>query len=162
MKRKNRLTVNFLCPGINSKKRKKFRISKETIPLQQPVVDRINDISDVPEAGIEFESQDVEESTNFETVHTKRKLKLADNWSEIRDSVYTTMISTHALRDAECFLCQAPATIRCIQCGPHLMCLQCCLQNHSMHNIHHYPEIWKVISYFNYSIATVPHSLYVG
>ena len=144
MKRKNRLTVNFLCPSVDSKKRKKFRICKETIPLQQPVLDSVNDISNVSEAGIEFESQDVEESSDLETAHTKQKLKLADNWSESRDSVYATMISAYALHDAECFLCRAPAIVRCIQCGPHLMCLQCCLQAHSVHNIHHCPEVWKV------------------
>ena len=125
MKRKNRLTVNFLCPSVDSKKRKKFRICKETIPLQQPVLDRVNDISNVSEAGIEFESHDVEESSDLETAHTKRKLKPADNWSGSRDSDYATMISTYALHDdAECFLCRAPATVRCIQCGTHLMCLQ--------------------------------------
>ena len=141
MKRKNRLTINFLHPG---KKRRKFKICKETINLQQPSLDSVNDVSDAPEADMEFESQDIEESSDLETAHTKRKLKLANNWSEIRESAYATMISTYALRDAKCFLCQAPAIIRCIQCGPHLMCLQCCIQAHSVHNIHHYPEVWKV------------------
>ena len=74
MKRKNRLTINFLCPDRNSKKRRKFRVHKETISLQQPVLDRLNDTYNVPEPGIGFEdvlSQGNEQSSDSETAHTK-------------------------------------------------------------------------------------------
>lgn len=143
MKRRNRLTLRFLSPSIKPKKSKKFRICSETISVQQPV-QRV-DISNVSEADVpDYFSEYEGESGDSETAHTKRKLKLAENWMEIRDKVYRAMISTYALYDAECFLCGATATIRCTQCGPHLMCLCCCLQSHSMHNIHHYPELWKV------------------
>ena len=86
-----------------------------------------------------------------ETAHTKRKLKLAESWMEIRDRVYSAIISTYALREAEWFICQTPAFIRCTQCGPCFMCLQCCVQVHSMHNIHHILEMWKVCTYMHLS-----------
>ena len=78
MKRKNRLTINFLHPG-NYEKGRKFKICKETINLQQPLLDSVNDVSDAPEADMEFESQDIEESSDLETAHTKQKLKLANS-----------------------------------------------------------------------------------
>ena len=71
MKRKNRLTLNFLYPGGNFKSKKKFKICKEIIPLQQPALDSVNDTSNVPESSIEFESQHLEESSDLETAHTK-------------------------------------------------------------------------------------------
>ena len=145
MKRKNRLTLNFLSPNINPKRRQTFRVRKETIPIQYPI--QRAQVDDISEADVNFEdfvSHDIEESGDLVTAHTKRKLKLAEHWMEIRDSVYSTVIGTYAFRDADCFLCQAPAVTRCIQCGPYFMCLQCCLQAHSLHNIHHYPEMWQV------------------
>ena len=47
---------------------------------------------DIPKAGI-----NVEDNSNLETAHKKRKLKLAEHWMEIRDSVYSTMNSAYTL-----------------------------------------------------------------
>jgi len=46
--------------------------------------------------------------------------------AEVRGGVCTTMVSSNARNDTECLFCHNLATIRCIQCGPYCMCLQCC------------------------------------
>ena len=64
MKRKNRLTLNFLLPTLNPKRRRTFRIHKEIIPVQHPV-QRVDDVPNVPEADMDVEdfvSHDTEDS----------------------------------------------------------------------------------------------------
>jgi len=142
MKRKNRLVLNFLSASAN--KRRKYAIRKENVLIQHPVnISHNNDTAAV--ANVDVNSfQDDEESFTSETAYTRRKLRLAENWSEVREGLYTTMITANALHDAECFSCQNPATIKCNQCGPFFMCLQCCVLHHTNCNFHHCPEVWKV------------------
>ena len=145
MKRKNRLKLNVLSSSNN--KKRKFTIRKETVLLQQSN----NDLNS-SETAMEPDIPVIEDSTFHETVenydldtaYAQRKLRLAENWTEVRDKLYSTVISGNALQGAQCFSCQNSATIRCLECGPFFMCWQCCLQLHENCNIHHFPEVWKV------------------
>ena len=145
MKRKNRLVLNILSSSAN--KRKKYTIRKQNVLVQHPV-NSSNDTYTATVANVDVEDlqfQDNEDSFTPETAYARRKLRLAENWTEVRDGLYATMISANALCNTECFSCQNPATVRCKQCGPFVMCSQCCLLHHTNCNIHHCPEVWKVI-----------------
>jgi len=92
----------------------------------------------------DFVFQDSEDHIIGEMDYAKHKLRLAENWTEIQDELYTSTICANTLHDADCFFCNNPVTIKCNQCGPYYMCLQCCLLYHTNCNIHHCPEEWKV------------------
>jgi len=113
---------------------------------QQPTNTSSQDDTNTATGDVEdFVLQDSEDHITLETDYAKRKLRLAENWTEVRDELYTSMICANSLRDTECFFCYNPATIKCNQCGPYCMCLQCCLFHHTNCNFHHCPEVWKVI-----------------
>jgi len=89
MKLKNRLTLNFLSPNVNPKRRKTFRDHKETIPIQYPIQRaQVDDYILEVDVNLEdYVSHDIEDSHGSEAACTKRKLKLAEHWMEIKDSV---------------------------------------------------------------------------
>ena len=142
MKRRNRFSLNFLSPNPTGRK-KKYKISKEVI-YSRHSAKTPNDIPDnyLDEDNFSINDEVLDITT---TAHTKRKLRLAEKWMEIRENAYTVMINRHALqKEVECFACSSIATTRCTLCGPYLMCLECCYITHNMHNFHHCPEVWKV------------------
>ena len=58
------------------------------------------------------------ENYDLDTAYAKQKLRLAENWTEVRDKLYCTIISGNASQGVQCFSCQNSATIRCLECGP--------------------------------------------
>ena len=146
MKRRNRITLNFLSPNLTGRK-KKYKISKEVIYSRHSAKDKPENYVDEDDYINEdnFSINDELEDVTTTTAHTKRKLRLSEKWMEIRENAYRVMINRHALqREIECFACSSIATTRCTLCGPYLMCLECCYITHKMCNFHHCPEVWKV------------------
>jgi len=146
MKRKNRLNV---LSSSNNKKRE-FTIRKETVLLQQSNND-LNSSETTMEPDIPLIYRRLKFSWDCRKLwfrhsicSTEVTVRLAENWTEVRDTLYSTIISGNALQGAQCFSCQNSAAIRCLECGPFFMCWQCCLQRHENCNIHHSPEVWKV------------------
>jgi len=101
MKGKNRLILNVLSPSTN--RRRKFAIRKENGLSQQLASTRSQNDANTATADTEdIVFQDSDDHITLETDYTKRKLRLAENWTEVRGGVYTTMISSYAHYDAEC------------------------------------------------------------
>ena len=155
VKRKgNKVPLNFLttCQPTGPRK-KRFKIAKESIAfdlkhnaLSNPKNAPLDTAGMWNEGGFgPSDETEVGLGLETETTHTKRKQKMAEKWKEIRSDALRVVVGGYSLREgAKCCICKNGANARCQQCGPSLLCSECCVKIHTELHHHHYPEIWKV------------------
>ena len=149
-RKRNRIAINFLSKRQVSKKRS--RITKKVVEVTLPECNTTftnpsnswgNDDNSMDTSDAQYYQDDTSASVS---AHTKRKQKLAEKWSLLRNDMCKMMVQSKALPpNHKCFSCDVGNTdVRCEQCGPLLMCQKCCTVIHSKLHYHHFPEIWQV------------------
>jgi len=91
-------------------KERKFTIHKESVLLQQSTNTRNNTAatmeSEIPLDIEDSAFHDFVDNDSLETAYTQQKLRLAKNWTEIRDKLYFTILVEMLLHHVQCFSCQ--------------------------------------------------------
>ena len=80
------------------------------------------------------------------SAHAKRQQHLVDHWLEVRSQMVHAAVEfgIPTARDT-CAMCEKPAAVICVECGPHsIYCNNCVESVHSVQNIFHMLQIWKV------------------
>ena len=94
-----------------------------------------------------YPDQDVHPQSSYE----RRKEKLADGWSQLRESLVRCKMQTYGYPSsgAACVHCGLlNALVLCKDCGPHAYhCNECAVKHHSTINTMHRLMVWKVRSY---------------
>ena len=68
-------------------------------------------------------------------------------WGTIRDSILVAVTENYATPVVvQCLSCKCTASYRCEQCGP-FYCEECIKKSHSIMNLFHVLEKWKVGTY---------------
>ena len=81
------------------------------------------------------------------SAHAKHQQRLADHWLEVRDQMlYAAVECGIPTSCATCDMCEEPAAVTCMECGPRAVYCNSCVESvHSSHSIFHTPQLWKVI-----------------
>ena len=110
--------------------------------------------TDISESDLDAELQDSgypDQDVHPQSSYDRRKEKLADGWSLLRESLVCCKMQTYGYPSsgAACVHCGSPnALVLCKDCGPHAYhCNECAVKHHSTINIMHRLMVWKVRSY---------------
>ena len=147
--RPNRDTLNVIRP----RKKNSSVVEQVSAPvtvkagLSRPPVPLPADQADAIAATTILDTSEPPDTSDSESVFTKRKLQVADAWEDLRKSTLRAVVESMCLPDgAQCCNChEVPAEVRCVQCGPTVfLCQQCTISLHKTIRLSHTPEIWKV------------------
>ena len=80
------------------------------------------------------------------SLYSVKERSAAKEWEAIRPQLLKCAVESSAMpHAAECILCQSPATMRCLKCGPRVyFCIECFGDLHKKINILHTGEVWEV------------------
>ena len=148
-RKRNRVPINFLSKWQVSTKRSRITKKVVEVSLHERNTTNASNSWDNDDNNMETSDAQCYQEDDISTpvsAHTKRKQKLAEKWSFLRNNMYKMMVQSKALpSNQKCFSCDmGNADVRCEQCGPLLMCQKCCTVIHSKLHYHHFPEIWQV------------------
>ena len=89
---------------------------------------------------------DSEHEAPLQRSYLQRQKRASEAWTEIREQLRMTYVESSVPGiECKCTLCNLPATVMCRQCGPQVFyCAECTESQHSLVNIFHHPQLWKV------------------
>jgi len=121
-----------------------------------------NDADDQDLVDISYDTEDaVLDHSDMQqpTSHTRRKLKAAENWEILQNSVLDIAFSAMGEPRFTCTSCkEALGMVKCHHCGPQTYyCENCAVSIHQYSLFHHYMEIWQVCVFYAVSVLIVTY-----
>ena len=85
------------------------------------------------------------------SLHAIKQKANVEAWDKVRTTLRRAAVESSALPiNQSCMMCSDPATHRCTHCGASAYyCASCFSQAHTLTNVFHVGEIWKVHSTFS-------------
>lgn len=95
---------------------------------------------------------------NYSLVRKRQR----EAWSKLLPSFVRVTTENFVLATAlMCFICNGPATMRCLDCGPLVYyCESCCQMEHQLRNIYHTPEWWDGYRYIAAPLIKLDHNCF--
>ena len=151
--------VSFI--DISPSKRQRRRVcsleNAENSPKNQPAPLPPDDLVELDIDDNRDSAEETEETSRHRS-YQQRQQRASEAWTEIRDLLCMAYVESSVPGiECHCILCNAPATVMCQQCSPQVFfCTECTESQHSVLNIFHRPQLWKVCTcHVTYHLSVV-------
>ena len=120
----------------NSRRGRFVALASDNLELDDDI-EHSDDSPDVNDSADEAPSQ---------RSYLQRQKRASEAWTEIREPLRMAYVESSVPGiECQCIICNLPATFMCRQCGPQVFyCAKCTESQHSLVNIFHRPQLWKV------------------